>query len=204
MYLCNASGSCTCRSMELETRAVLVRKPHKSPKSLRQQMHTLSSLNKYTVNSRSNIILESNSSYFKMSGKNYRSGAQKRKIAQEKKQKEEDALKKVPKITQMFANKPSTSASAINSIDQSEIGSSTQSLDEIADHVESINLSDHDTESESSLSIATEHQSSEDPFVFPNDVALWDLQTNLSLLQKYWSKLGTLEFVLWREFGLIN
>lgn len=139
-----------------------------------------------------------------MSSRNYKSGAQKRKVALEKKRLQEDALKKVPKITQMFGNNPSTSASASSSVDQSENDSSTQSLEEIVEHVESINLSedygddvqpanleyDTDVETASSLSIPTTHRSNEYGPAFPNDVALWDLQTDLPLLQKYWAKHG--------------
>lgn len=83
-----------------------------------------------------------------MSGRNYLSGAQKRKLAEEKKKKIEDELKKIPKLNQLFrVDKPSASTTSHSSTSEPTIPNNeididydteAQSISEICDASENM------------------------------------------------------------------
>lgn len=134
-----------------------------------------------------------------MSGRNYISGAQKRKLASEKKQKNEEELKKIPKITAMFSAEPSTSTAITesqNEMTTEEIETQKscddlgESIGEIGGDISSMNLSVDDDLDErlSNVSVASFDHTT---YRYPTDVALWDISTDSANLQRYWSKLGT-------------
>lgn len=137
-----------------------------------------------------------------MSGRNYLSGAKKRKLAEDKKQKEEETMKKIPKITQMFsvAGPSSAIAGPSSVIVESETERPEETDDEnigsmniVAENISSVNLNDEEEFFEElMLNASTSSFTIENPpeFRFPTDVALWDVHTELPNLQRYWSKQG--------------
>lgn len=143
-----------------------------------------------------------------MSGRSYLSGAQKRKLANEKKAKNEEELKKIPKITDMFnAAGPSTSPSAVtqtknqNEMSMEEIDNEIQRICEenIGDIGDDISIVDsnvyHDYDDNldkhfSNVSVASLASESDDACRFPTDVAKWNISEDLPNLQRYWSRLG--------------
>lgn len=134
-----------------------------------------------------------------MSSRKYLSGAQKRKLSEEKKEKREEQLKKIPKINTLFSVPgPSTSRSESESEEQEICESLDKSIGEISGETASLNLSiDDDGNSEdqfsnvSATSFACEiEQFSQTPFRFSTDVALWNIDADLLALQRYWARLG--------------
>lgn len=164
------------------------------------------------------------------------SGAQKRKLAEEKKQKREESLKNVPKISDMFranvAGPSSSSTQTMNAEDVSEenvrsgaaAASSEQNIEneniptdnefelgEFSDgefNDETIDFDDEfDNTNELFMNVSTSSRhrdigtesesgkSMESANRFPTDAALWDLDADITSLQKYWTKLGRFFFL---------
>lgn len=132
------------------------------------------------------------------------SGAQKRKQVEEKKARETANLTKIPKINQVFSAVPSTSCSTSTSI-------SNDADDEVVREVDSaINVAASDVEhvgSDQFIDLDANadivNVSAEEEFTqFPEDVALWNVEADITLLQKYWIEKGitsnyTVEFYNW-------
>lgn len=163
------------------------------------------------------------------------SGAKKRKLAEEKKQKREEALKNVPKISDMFGSRANVAGPSSNSTQtitaedllEKNDGSKSDALaapsgenieiENIPSDTEFGDFSDDtvdfddefDNQDELFLNFSTsschrdietqpENENSlESTNRFPTDVAVWDLVSDISSLQKYWTKLGRFFFVLW-------
>lgn len=146
--------------------------------------------------------LQETTERIKMSNRNYLSGAQKRKVAEEKRQKLDKQLKKIPKITQMFSVAgagPSTVESSTITTESDIEMNRSEHLEEIIDETcnEYVDLSiDDDNLDEPFLNIpasSSAHESEQislPQFQFPIDVALWDIHNELPALQRYWAKLG--------------
>lgn len=155
------------------------------------------------------------------------SGAQKRRLAQEKKQKHDESLKNIPKISDMFSTKVieqnPNSAQTINTEDLCEKNVSGEAAGPSGQSVGTENMrgenefgefsdatidfdDDHDHFSELFLNVSSSSrhsdietqfesaQSSKAAHRFPTDVALWNLVADISLLQRYWTKLGKFIF----------
>lgn len=141
-----------------------------------------------------------------MSGRTYISGALKRKISDEKKEKLEKQLRKIPKIDTLFS--VAGPSSARNEIESETEGLKTsdvseETMVEISDEAASPNLSIDDENydemfsnvSASSFAIEIENFS-EPQFRFPTDVALWKIDSDLPDLQRYWARLGEHFFLI--------
>lgn len=136
--------------------------------------------------------------------RNYLSGARKRKLAKDKKSKESAALLKVPKIDGLFSLSatPSTShgTSNDNVIDEepttgSEIELHSSHTDAQIGIAETDGNVDFDNVSEpedvSAASTSTTFESESTVFEqFPTDVGLWNIETKIISLQKYWLEKG--------------
>lgn len=148
------------------------------------------------------------------------SGAQNRKLAQERKQKQLESLKNIPKISDLFrANVARSSSNTETNIEEvcdehvrSEVvavpseqnneNENIRSGNEISEfNDETIDFDvEHDNFDELFLNVSTSsrHHDNETQCEirteavnqFPTDVALWDLVADISLLQRYWTKLG--------------
>lgn len=106
----------------------------------------------------------------------YLSGAEKRKLAAEKKAKEDAAISKVPRINALFA--------AVSSASTSD-SSTTERVEEI----------DSPATQEQNVieSMEVEHETMEiaiGPMEFSIDTALWDVSKNITSLQNYWISKG--------------
>lgn len=134
--------------------------------------------------------------------RNYLSGAPKRNLAKDKKSKEGAALLKVPKIDRLFSATPSTShgTSNDNVIDEepttdSEIELDSSHTDAQTGIAETDGNVDFDNVSEPedvfAASTSTTFESESTVFEqFPTDVALWNIETDIISLQKYWLEKG--------------
>jgi hypothetical protein len=134
----------------------------------------------------------------------YLSGAKKRKTADEKKQKEVDLLKKTTKISEYLL----PASTRKNICDSSPIESETAESPKENQMHESIVCSvkgNTPTENENA-SVSDENESnidgdsgvssmSQSMLGFSNDVALWEMNDDLSLLQSFWAKTGLLVMV---------
>lgn len=124
----------------------------------------------------------------------YSSGNKKRKAAEEKKQKQDELLAKVPKITSLFGSKNKT-ATAVDS--SSEAAPSTESSTSGIGHT----LSSSSGESECAEPTDTDREHDEmqvedgtetiqdEPMTPSTDAALWKESDN-HYLQSYWAKHG--------------
>lgn len=136
----------------------------------------------------------------------YMSGAQKRKLAAEKKDKDDKLKKKMPKINTLFG--ASTSTSTIDSIDSTSSSSAitneeeninekietesetnllamNENVDETSEYME--NVSDSSAAHENIIeTLETENELIE----FPTDAGLWDITNDVISLQNYWIKNG--------------
>lgn len=138
--------------------------------------------------------------------RNYKSGARKRKLADEKKLKEKEALLNVPKIDTWFGAPagPSTSHSdlTLNDIVIDEEPASDSEVLEV-ELVASLTDSQTETEGcgdcdanienvvESAATSTFEEGSESNPLEqFPTDAALWSIETDIISLQKYWLQKG--------------
>lgn len=137
--------------------------------------------------------------------RSYLSGAQKRKIAEEKRAKKAAAIEKLPKIDSHFHVKPSTSASASaptlshteddENIEKESESSSNALVDietgELAGIRDGIDLSaidvpDNSDETNLLAADASDNHNSE----FSTDAALWNIPADISSLQIYWITKG--------------
>lgn len=110
----------------------------------------------------------------------YMSGAEKRKLATKKQEKENEVIKKVPKINELFSVIGSTSTSQ---------SSATESVnDEIElPHDENV------MECIESMEIEAETIDIGRTFEFPADAALWNIEDNITSLQNYWIRKGNVK-----------
>lgn len=112
----------------------------------------------------------------------YLSGAEKRKIQANKKLKEDEIVKKIPKISELFgavqSTSTSTSESKSNAIGEENIDEVDSSTHEGNDENESMNI---ETEAMEILSGTID---------FP---ASWDISKNITALQNYWINKGNVK-----------
>lgn len=158
----------------------------------------------------------------------FASGAQKRKVAAEKKQKQDEALKKVPKINEMFSvvgsssNITESQSKTQENVteDDCEINADSAAATEkdaenenmedesgvTREDDETMDFSDEDIafdEFASNVSASSHFRgiesrnSSQPELLFSTDVALWDIQGEISSLQRYWTKSGRVFFSLY-------
>lgn len=136
------------------------------------------------------------------------SGAQKRKLAEEKKQKNDALLKKIPKLTQLFSatvqissNNTENNESETDTNENSDINieNDNEQVDEIQRVRNEENQCDENEEDrDSSLSsnvsasssINNSSDLSETVAPFSSDAGLWDVHHDISVLQRYWIKQG--------------
>lgn len=113
----------------------------------------------------------------------YLSGAEKRKLAADKKSKENELMEKVPKIDDLFSVGESTSTSRSNV---------TESVNEnINDEIHSPAI--HEENVIDSMEIDNETiEVSSGTTEFSNDAALWDISKNITSQQDYWISKGTI------------
>lgn len=162
------------------------------------------------------------------------SGAQKRKLAHEKIQKREEALKKIPKISEFFCTnvtepcsstqesenvreEPISSEAAVapsgQYIENENLGSENESGDLSDETIDFDDERERDNFDELFLNVSTssryrdietasEKSSDTAGNRFPTDVALWDLDAELSALQRYWTKFGRF-FLRFTVYGAI-
>lgn len=146
----------------------------------------------------------------------YLSGAQKRKLAAEKKEKLEEELKKVPKISDIFSPKPTANVAGPSRIATEDNINTTNVLEENVSseaaastseqNIDEDNIQNEDEFGESDDTIDFDDDNFNELFhnvsassreqdvsldLFPTDVALWDITADISALQRYWAKLGT-------------
>lgn len=139
-----------------------------------------------------------------MSGRSNLSGAQKRKLAVEKKAKNEEELKKIPKIFDMFnVAGPSTSSAITQRQSEKSTGESDtegqkiredleESIGDIGGDISSMDLNignenlDKQLSNVSAASLALDDTT----YRYPTDVAFWNISADLKNLQRYWSRLG--------------
>lgn len=113
----------------------------------------------------------------------YLSGSEKRKLAAKKQEEQNEVMKKVPKIIDIFA--AIGSASTSNS-------SATESVN---DEIES-QLGSHDENVMNcveSMEIEAETIEIGRTFEFPADAALWIIEDNITSLQNYWISKGNVK-----------
>lgn len=126
----------------------------------------------------------------------YLSGSQKRKAAEDKKARETAALRKIPKINELFSTVPSSSTST-STLSESVIETTRDSEKDIStSHADFESIAetaeDEGEHFESNVSASTSlvGESSSAFRQFPTDVALWNIQTELTSLQKYFAEKG--------------
>lgn len=140
--------------------------------------------------------------------RNYLSGSQKRKAAEEKERKDRELIDKIPKISDIFGPSSSSvktcSASASSSTSEIETATSeseqqqqesptndgSTSMENFAVLVQNSNDNmdvddDHDEQPTNDESTFPEAA-----FPFPTDAALWKMDNNLSYLQSFWAENG--------------
>lgn len=120
--------------------------------------------------------------------RNYLSGAQKRKLALEKKLKESDTLSKVPKISTLFSAAAGQSTSNSSDTVTDEIPASDNELQSAESPADS---------SFENIILTTDMPSTSGEISEPNpseristDPALWNIETDKVSLQKYWLEKG--------------
>lgn len=120
----------------------------------------------------------------------FASGAQKRKQADEKKAREAITLSKIPKINELFQKITTTSSAASTSnviIDsECEISLTTSSVESGNTESQSVGVNSDTAD----VSAGEEDECSE-LIQFPNDAALWNIDTDIISLQKIWIEKGT-------------
>lgn len=113
------------------------------------------------------------------------SGADKRKLAAKKQQEQNEVIKKIPKINEIFAASSTTS--------------NCDATDSVSDEIEPP-LGPHDqNESHEAtkiielMEIEAETIEIGRTFEFPVDVALWNIEDNITSLQNYWISKGNVD-----------
>lgn len=124
------------------------------------------------------------------------SGAEKRKLGADKKARENAALANVPKINQLFSAIPSASSAIVN---QTEIIVDETPRNDCEIDLHTTHNSDDETDTCEfdadivNISASISHGGAEcvnESIEFPTDAALWDITTNILLLQNYWINKG--------------
>lgn len=119
-----------------------------------------------------------------MSGRSYQSGAQKRKAKKDKDKKNEEFLKKFPKLSNVFQTKEDES-------EESQMSSALSTTDTVADITEqSENTVDVEDSGESSFHQLSIASTSIDLDIESNDPGLWDIKSKQKSLQAYWVQHG--------------
>lgn len=147
----------------------------------------------------------------------YSSGAQKRKLAEEKKEKEKQNLAKFPKIRDLFSAVPSTSSASTSSASTSsslentgnipteieenaetvvctpeiqEIESETDTENIISEIVVNTEAADCDESETGGYDTVPTSHSSAAVINFSTDPGLWNVKSDISMLQRYWIDKG--------------
>lgn len=120
----------------------------------------------------------------------FASGAQKRKQADERKAREAITLSKIPKINELFQKIPTTSsaASTSNVIIDSECEISLPATNVESENTESQSVG---VNSDTADVSAGEEDECSELTQFPTDAALWNIDTDIISLQKFWIEKGT-------------
>lgn len=137
-----------------------------------------------------------------------RSGAQKRKITNEKKKKNEELMNKIPKLTTFMVSTTSCQMTGAPETDHSQI----QGTSKTSSNDDNSSLADSETTTDTNYSesqfefdddkeeIAAERLNVRDKeddvddidMPFSSDTANWNMEENLNFLQSYWAKHGSL------------
>lgn len=114
------------------------------------------------------------------SERKYLSGAAKRKLGAEKHEKHEKLLKKIPTLSSLWSSR-----SGEQNLNESNESENNSTSDIVADELNNEEAEQSSFDDEESLKPSTPDTNS-----IQNDAGLWDIKSNLSILQKYWSKNG--------------
>lgn len=144
--------------------------------------------------------------------RNYPSGSEKRKAALEKKRKEDDLLKNIPKISSFVVLR--SSASPIpSSSESSTSGSASETfVHEPNEESELVNVDETNPQLELEkdqdvqqhlVRTDVDEAASEEESVPSSDAALWPMDIGLHYLQSYWTEHGNVLHILF-EFEAID
>lgn len=132
----------------------------------------------------------------------YLSGSKKRKLADEKKERENAVLSKVPKINQMFASAPSTSTSTSSAVNDSVIENRSSEIDLAESHTDSIVENDkyEDLIANMSASTSVGDDLNTSLVDVSSDPGLWSIPEDTKSLQKNWLMKGKIHFRRYSHF----
>lgn len=118
------------------------------------------------------------------------SGFEHRKAAEAKRKKEEELLRKVPKILSFFGESSRSSSASVASFESNETETGQYNVESTASQSESepeqYAFVDYVPDDE----FDTETSTAQSQILFETDAALWSIDENMNALQSYWAKKG--------------
>lgn len=122
------------------------------------------------------------------------SGFEHRKAAEAKRRKEEELLRKVPKISSFFGESSKSSSASVASFEVNETETNQYNVESTASQSESEHehyaFVDDVPDDEPDDEFDTETSTAQSQILFETDAALWSIDENMNALQSYWAKKG--------------